>query len=139
MTSLSALKQCPANWRHQHIRVSEIGGMFPLILSFVACSDHEYSAPGEEGSYMCRPTFFELFVLKSRSLHHREELVQLNTGARRLYNPSDFQTLMSFSESIIHDPRYLKSCTLSMFAPATDFRLWEHSVVLMYSVLLSLQ
>ena len=32
MTSLSALKQCPANWRRQQIGVSEIEGMLCYML-----------------------------------------------------------------------------------------------------------
>ena len=52
MTSLSALKQCPANWRRRRIRVSEIGIGFRRFSSLLRAQINEYSAPGEEGSYV---------------------------------------------------------------------------------------
>ena len=85
-------------------------------------------------------------MLGSRSLHRKEALVRLDTGTGRLYIRSAglnarafescyepprlviYELLKSFSESIIHAPRYLMSCTLLMVPPERDFRLWELSL-----------
>ena len=47
--------------------------------------------------------------------------------------------LKSFSESIMYEPRYLKSSTSLMVAPESDRRPWWFGVVEVYSVFTSLQ
>ena len=65
--------------------MSKIGVGFRKSSHLLHALTNECSVPGEEGSRMSRPAFFELLVLESRSLRRKEALVRLDTGTGRLY------------------------------------------------------